>query len=64
MVPAGAEAWRFQRQVITGGAGALPRGRGPGETWGGGVLSVVISAVGALACVSRLLVSGWWRALR
>ena len=45
-------------------AGAFWRGRGPGETWWGGVLSVVINAVGALACVSRLLVSRWWRALR
>lgn len=25
---------------------------------------MVISAVSALVCVSRLLVSGWWRALR
>ena len=52
------EASDHGRQALFGGAGAQVR-RG-----GGGVLSVVISAVGALACVIRLLVSGWWRALR
>ena len=52
------ETGDYGRQVLFGGTG------GTGEMGWGGVLSVVISAVCTLACVSRLLVSGWWRALR